>query len=75
MHNPFSVIPAKVRKWLYLVYGTASLVVSGVAAYSGALQQDVPAWAIGVGGALVPIGAAFAALAGSNVSPDGSDKL
>ena len=70
MNNPFTAVPASVRKWLYLAYGVATLVVSSVAAYSGALAQPVPSWAVGLGGALVPVGVAFAAMAGSNVSPE-----
>ncbi|MDR6861991.1 hypothetical protein [Phycicoccus sp. 3266] len=68
MTNPFVIIPAQVRLYLYLVYGVATLIISAVAAYAGALQHDVPEWAIGTGGALVPIGAALAGMAASNTT-------
>jgi len=66
--NPLQQIPTQVRKYLYLAYGVAALACTSAAAGYGATGHDVPAVVIGIGGALVPIGAAFSALATSNLT-------
>ena len=64
--NPFTSIPPRVRLWLYLLYGLATLAVSSVGTYQAALHHPVPDWAVGAGAVLVPIGVALAATAASN---------
>ncbi len=68
MPNPFQIIPAKVRVWLYLAYGTAGLAVSSVATYAIAVGDTVPKWAIGAAAVLTPIGTALGFVAASNTT-------
>lgn len=66
MNSPLTLIPAKVRLGVYLTYFLLTLAFSSVGAYFLALHERVPDWAIGGAAAIVPIGAAFAAVAASN---------
>jgi hypothetical protein len=68
--NVFTMLPAKVRRAVYITYGLATLGVSSAAAYCAATSVDVPAVIVGIGGALVPIGALVSGTAASNVQPD-----
>lgn len=64
--NPLTLIPPKVRLALYLILFLVSVGLTSVAAYFTALNQDVPDWCIGGAAALVPVMAAFTAVAASN---------
>ena len=66
--NPFQLIPAKWRATFYLAYATVGLADTSIAAYYGAVGQHVPAWVLGVAGALVPIGSAMGVTALSNAT-------
>ena len=66
--NPLVVLPAKVRLYCYLAYFLLALAFTAIAAYFAALKQPVPDWCVGSAAALVPIGAAFAAVAASNTT-------
>ena len=68
--NPFQQIPLKVRKYLYLAYGTATLACTAVAAGYGAVGEPVPTAVIAIGAGLVPVGAALGFTAASNLSDD-----
>ena len=67
--NPFVAIPANVRKWLYLAYGTVSLALAAVTTYNAALRQDSPDWITGAAAVLVVIGTALGFTAASNITP------
>lgn len=66
--NPLAILPAKVRLYCYLAYFLLALAFTAIGAYFIALKQPVPDWCIGGAAALVPIGAAFAAVAASNTT-------
>lgn len=71
--NPLQLLPAKVRFVAYAIYGVLALAATAATAWFVAVAQahgeDVvlPDWLIGGGAMLVPIGAAFAAVATTNV--------
>lgn len=66
--NPLQLLPAKARMTIYAIYGVLALGATSAGAYYTALGQDLPAWLVGGGAALVPIGGAFAAVAVSNTT-------
>jgi hypothetical protein len=68
--NPFTAIPATVRKWLYLVYGIAGLTLGSVTAYVTAVGQPIPDVVTGVSAVLVVVGAGFGFTAASNTTSD-----
>lgn len=65
--NPFTAIPAHVRRWLYLTWGTAGLAVGSVTAYIAATPADesLP-WLGGVAAALVVVGTGLGFTAAAN---------
>lgn len=71
--NPFQMIPEAVRQKVYLIFALVTLVPLVVAGYCGATGDGVPTWAIGLGGALVPIGSFIGFTAASN-TPTGPPK-
>lgn len=70
--NPLTLLPAKARKALYVVYGVAGLVATGAMAYYGSLPDvAIPHWLTGSLAVLGAVAPAFAVLAGSNAAdPD-----
>lgn len=68
MPNPLQLIPAAVRRWVYIVYGVATLALTMAAAYFSSVGDPAPEALVGLAGALVPLGAALAAIAASNTT-------
>lgn len=66
--NPFTTIPADVRKWLYLAYGTAGLVFASIVTYATAVGESIPDWVTGASAVLVVVGTALGFTAASNIS-------
>jgi hypothetical protein len=66
--NPFTLIPANVRRIVYIVYGTVTLALTMIGAGYASAGQTVPTVLTAAGAALVPLGAALAAVAASNTN-------
>lgn len=66
--NALTLVPAKVRLWLYVVYGVAALAVSSTAIFYTAVGSGIPKWVGGAAAVLGGLAAPFGALAGSNVT-------
>ena len=67
--NPFTLISARVRLWLYGVAGFSGLGLGAVTAYCEAVGTPRPAWVVGASAALAVLSAPLFALAASNVAP------
>ena len=67
--NPFTLISARVRLWLYGVAGFSGLGLGAVTAYCEAVGLPRPAWVVGASAALAVLSAPLFALAASNVAP------
>lgn len=72
--NPFTLIPAGVRRIIYIAYGSATLALTMATAGYASVDQAVPSWLNAAGAALVPLGAALAAVAASNTNASVSIK-
>lgn len=71
MNNWTQLIPARIRTTLYVAFGTLSLAQTGILAYTSAVGQTAPAWAIGGGAVLGVIGGAFGFVAAGNTNVTG----
>jgi hypothetical protein len=71
MTNWTSSIPAKVRSALYIVFGAASLAITAVTAWAGAVGNAAPSWIAGATAVLGVIGGAIGFTAAGNTSVDG----
>ena len=67
--NPFTLISARVRLWLYGVAGFSGLGLGAVTAYCEAVGTPRPTWVVGASAALAVLAAPLFALAASNVVP------
>lgn len=66
MTNWTQLIPARLRTTLYVGFGVLSLTQTAVLAYTAAVGQTAPLWAIGGGAVLGVIGGAFGFVAAGN---------
>ena len=67
--NPFTLVSARVRLWLYGVAGFSGLGLGAVTAYCEAVALPRPTWVVGASAALAVLAAPLFALAASNVVP------
>lgn len=67
--NPFTLISARVRLWLYGVAGFSGLGLGAVTAYCEAVGTPRPTWVVGASAALAVLAAPLFAMAASNVAP------
>ena len=67
--NPFQAIPAAVRKWLYLAYGLAGVVLGSISAYALAVDVPAPSWVKGANAVLLIVGTALGFTAAANTVP------
>ena len=67
--NPFTLVPRRIRLWLYGVAGFSGLGLGAVTAYCEAVGLPRPAWVVGASAALAVLSAPLFALAASNVAP------
>ena len=68
MTNWTQLIPARLRTALYVGFGILSLAQTGILAYTAAVGQTAPLWAIGGGAVLGVIGGAFGFVAAGNTN-------
>lgn len=71
MTNWTQQIPARVRSTLYIVFGAASLALTAVTAWSGAVGTTAPTWTLGAAAVLGVIGGAFGFTAAGNTNVTG----
>ena len=67
--NPFTLVSARVRLWLYGVAGFSGLGLGSVTAYCEAVGTPRPTWVVGASAALAVLAAPLFAMAASNVVP------
>ena len=66
--NPFTLVSARVRLWLYGVAGFSGLGLGAVTAYCEAVGTPRPTWVVGASAALAVLAAPLFAMAASNVT-------
>lgn len=67
--NPFTLVSARIRLWLYGIAGFSGLSIGAIAAYCEATGTPRPSWLVGASAALGVLVAPLYALAASNISP------
>ena len=69
--NPLTLLPARARQAIYIVYGLLALAGTGATAYYGALPGlTVPDWVVGGLAVLGALAAPISVLAASNTQQD-----
>ena len=63
-----AILPARVRDWLYIVYGLAGVAATGFTGYLTSVQALAPEWFVGGLAAYAAVGPFVAIIAKANLS-------